>query len=128
MSKLANLLFSYELQRRLAAAGAETIAVSCHPGVSETELSRNFPRWLMLIAPLLSPMTQPPSEAALATLRAATDPEVVGGEYFGPGGRLEMKGPPIRAEASPKSRDPEIARRLWDLSVELTGVDPGLPA
>ncbi len=128
MSKLANLLFTHELQRRLVAAGADTLAVACHPGMSDTELSRHFPSWAMPIAPLLRLMTQSPAMGALPTLRAATDPEVVGGEYYGPSRRFELVGPPVRVRPNAASRDLEVARRLWDLSIELTGVDPESPA
>ncbi len=126
MSKLANLLFTHELWRRLAPAGHGTVALGCHPGVSETELSRNFPTWLKLLTPLMRPFTHPPQQGALPTLRAATDPEARGGEYYGPGGLLEMSGPPVRSEPSRASQNLETARRLWDLSIELTGVDPGI--
>lgn len=128
MSKLANLLFTNELQRRLAARDADTLAVACHPGVSDTELSRYFPAWVTLFAPLLRAFSQPPPQGALPTLRAATDPAVRGGEYYGPSQRFEMVGPPILVEGNSASRNPELARRLWDLSIELTGVDPQLPA
>ncbi len=128
MSKLANLLFTHELQRRLAASRAETIAVACHPGVSDTELSRYFPSWVTWFAPLLRAMSQPPPQGALPTLRAATDPRVAGGDYYGPSRRFETVGPPILVQANAASRNQKVARRLWDLSIELTGVDPGLPA
>ncbi|MAE95838.1 MAG: oxidoreductase [Deltaproteobacteria bacterium] len=126
MSKLANLLFTHELQRRLEAARHGTAALACHPGVSETELSRNFPSWMKLLTPLFKPFSHPPPEGALPTLRAATDPEARGGEYYGPGGLAELSGPPVLNQPSRASRDPEVARRLWDLSIELTGVDPGI--
>jgi NAD(P)-dependent dehydrogenase (short-subunit alcohol dehydrogenase family) len=126
MSKLANLLFTHELQRRLSASGAETIAVACHPGISETELSRYMPDWLMMLAPLLRLIGQQPPEGALPTLRAATDPNVAGGEYYGPSGLFELAGLPVRVEASAPSRDRQLARRLWDLSVEKTHVEPNL--
>jgi NAD(P)-dependent dehydrogenase (short-subunit alcohol dehydrogenase family) len=126
MSKLANLLFTHELQRRLGASGSETIAVACHPGASDTELSRHLPRLVMLFAPLLRLLTQSPAEGALPTLRAATDPVVQGGEYYGPANRFEMVGPPVLVQASAASRDDVVARRLWDLSIELTGIDPGI--
>lgn len=107
MSKLANLLFTYELPRRLDASRARAIAVACHPGVSTTELSRHLPKALLrIILLLMSWMTQPPSEGALPTLRAATDPEVKGGEYYGPAHVFEMRGPtdprPI-AQGQPRS-------------------------
>lgn len=128
MSKLANLLFTHELQRRLDFAGTETLAVACHPGVSDTELSRYFPGWLVALGPLLRMFSQPPPMGALPTLRAATDPKVAGGEYYGPSRRFETVGPPIRVRPAEGSRDSQVARRLWDLSIELTGVDPQLHA
>ena len=121
-SKLANLMFTYELQRRLAHRGT-TIAVASHPGVSNTELVRNLPvafrgpiRWL---APLL---TQKPEMGALPTLRAATDPAVLGGQYYGPGGWGEIRGYPKLVASSPDSYDLAVQQRLWTVSEELTGV------
>jgi NAD(P)-dependent dehydrogenase (short-subunit alcohol dehydrogenase family) len=128
MSKLANLLFTFELRRRLAAAGAQTIAVACHPGVSETELSRNMPAWMKLLAPLFRVLSHPPPQGALPTLRAATDPQVRGGQYYGPAGLFEMSGPPVLVEGNAASQDAQVARRLWDLSVEMTGVEFALPS
>jgi NAD(P)-dependent dehydrogenase (short-subunit alcohol dehydrogenase family) len=128
MSKLANLLFTHELQRRLDSAGGETLAVACHPGISDTELSRYFPGWLVALGPVLRLFAQSPPMGALPTLRAATDPSIKGGEYYGPSQRLELVGPPKRVKPNAASRDVQVARRLWDLSIELTGVDPGLPA
>jgi NAD(P)-dependent dehydrogenase (short-subunit alcohol dehydrogenase family) len=128
MSKLANLLFTFELRRRLAAAGAKTIAVACHPGVSETELSRNMPAWMKLLAPLFRVLSHPPPQGALPTLRAATDPQVRGGQYYGPAGLFEMSGPPVLVEGNAASQDAQVARRLWDLSVEMTGVEFALPS
>ncbi len=126
MSKLANLLFTYELQRRFEAARVEAIAVACHPGGSKTELTRHMPQWLLFAAtPLLWFVTHPPLNAALPTLRAATDPGVKGG-YYGPSNFLEMSGPPVLAQSSAASHDLDSARRLWELSIELTGVDPGI--
>ena len=83
-SKLANLLFTYELQRRLA--GTETIAVAAHPGVSRTELDRYAPPWMRpLFGAFELMISQDAAMGALPTLRAATDPYVLGGRYFGPG-------------------------------------------
>ncbi len=127
MSKLANLLFTFELQRRLAAAGAKSIAVACHPGVSETELSRHMSVWMKLLSPAFRVLSHPPAQAALPTLRAATDPQVEGGQYYGPAGLFEMSGPPVLVEGNKASHDAEVARRLWDLSVEMTGVEFALP-
>jgi NAD(P)-dependent dehydrogenase (short-subunit alcohol dehydrogenase family) len=83
-SKLANLLFSYELQRRLAAAGAATAALAAHPGTSRTELTRHLPAW-MRVGALVVP-NQSSATGALPTLRTATDPAASGGEYYGPAG------------------------------------------
>ena len=76
---------------------------------------------------IVEDLTHPPPQAALTALRAATDLAVKGGDYFGPGGFREMKGLPVVVQSSPASHDPAVARRLWDLSVELTGVDPQRP-
>jgi NAD(P)-dependent dehydrogenase (short-subunit alcohol dehydrogenase family) len=121
-AKLANLMFTYELQRRLAVHGT-TVAVAAHPGVSNTELTRNVPAALRLPVTWLAPLlTQEPRMGALPTVRAATDPGVLGGQYFGPGGRGEVRGFPQRVSSSPDSHDPAVQRRLWAVSEELTGV------
>jgi NAD(P)-dependent dehydrogenase (short-subunit alcohol dehydrogenase family) len=126
-SKLANLLFSYELQSRLAAAGVGTIALAAHPGNARTELWRHIPRLTRtLYRPGLSTFTfwfaQSAPAGALATLRAATDPAARGGEYYGPPGRLQYTGHPVRVESSAQSHDMAAARRLWEVSERLTGV------
>jgi NAD(P)-dependent dehydrogenase (short-subunit alcohol dehydrogenase family) len=126
-SKLANLMFTYELQRRLAASGAPTIAVAAHPGNARTEFGRDLPRvQRTLMHPRLSFLTwwlmQSPPIGALATLRAATDPAAGGGDFFGPPGRLQFTGHPVRIESSPASYDIEAQQRLWQESERLTGV------
>jgi NAD(P)-dependent dehydrogenase (short-subunit alcohol dehydrogenase family) len=126
-SKLANLLFTYELHSRLAAAGAATIALAAHPGNARTELWRHTPRLTRtLYRPGLSMLSfwfaQSGPAGALATLRAATDPAVRGGEYYGPPGRLQYTGHPVRVESSARSHDAADARRLWQDSERLTGV------
>ncbi|OBJ14742.1 short-chain dehydrogenase [Mycobacterium sp. 1245499.0] len=123
-SKLANLLFTYELQRRLAAnPDAKTIAVAAHPGGSNTELARNLPGVFRPVKAVLGPLLfQSPAMGALPTLRAATDPAVQGGQYFGPSGFLEQRGRPKLVESSAQSHDEELQRRLWAVSEELTGV------
>lgn len=126
MSKLANMLFIFELHRRLEAAGAETIAVASHPGVSDTEAARNAPTWLKLLSPLLRVISHSAPQGALSTLRAATDTEVKSGQFYGPAGLFEASGPPVLVEGSAASHDLEDGRRLWSLSVEATGVDPRL--
>ncbi len=126
MSKLANLLFAYELQRRLSAKGSETISVACHPGVSLTDLGRNLPGPFQTIWPMMRFVipNQAPPRAALPTLRAATDPEVQGGEYYGPSGLMEMRGPAELARSTARSHNRELAAKLWQVSVDLTGVEP----
>src|SRR6476620_5745937 len=109
-SKLANLLFTYELQRRLQ--GTDTIAVAAHPGGSNTELTRNLPRFVAVAMPLFEPLFQGPDMGALPTLRAATDPGVLGGQYYGPGGIFGTRGYPELARSSGQSRDTAIGRRL----------------
>jgi NAD(P)-dependent dehydrogenase (short-subunit alcohol dehydrogenase family) len=117
-SKLANLLFTYELQRRLI--GRHTIAVAAHPGSSSSELARNVPP---LVQALFTPLElQGADMGALPTLRAATDPSVLGGQYFGPDGFAEMRGYPKVVASSGRSHDVNVQRRLWTVSEELTGV------
>jgi NAD(P)-dependent dehydrogenase (short-subunit alcohol dehydrogenase family) len=120
-SKLANLLFTYELERRLAAGGT-TIAAAAHPGGSNTELMRNMARPLVVAADLLAPLFQDPALGALPTLRAATDPGVSGGQYFGPDGFGQVRGYPKVVGSSAQSHDVDLQRRLWAVSEELTGV------
>ena len=117
-SKLANLMFTYELQRRLSGAGT-TIAVAAHPGLAKTELTRNS---LAITAFFVRVMSQKAAMGALPVLRAATDPGVLGGQYYGPGGLLGARGFPKLAESSKRSHDTAIQRRLWTVSEELTGV------
>lgn len=122
-SKLANLMFAYDLQRRLAAAKAKTIAVAAHPGVAATELTRHLPGANLPGVNWLSGRLLNTAEmGALPTLRAATDPVVRGGEYFGPDGFREMRGYPVLATSSKQARDVAIQERLWRVSEELTGV------
>ena len=118
-SKLANLLFTYELQRRLSGAGT-TIAVAAHPGLANTELARNTPAITAFFYARV--MSQPAAMGALPILRAATDPDVLGGQYYGPGGFFAARGYPKLAESSAQSHTPAIQRRLWTVSEELTGV------
>ncbi len=122
-SKLANLMFSYELQRRLAAAGARTSALAAHPGTAITALTRYFPPAVdRAYHAMGQPIAQQPQAGALPTLRAATDPAARGGEYYGPDGWLEFKGHPHRVSSSARSHDEQAQRRLWQESERLTGV------
>ncbi|MCV7369162.1 short-chain dehydrogenase [Mycolicibacterium duvalii] len=122
-SKLANLMFTYELQRRLAPRG-KTIAVAAHPGTSTTELARNLPRPIerafLAAAPTL--FAQTPDHGALPTLRAATDPGVLGGQYYGPDGVAQQRGNPVVVASSNQSYDVALQQRLWTVSEELTKV------
>lgn len=132
-SKLANLLFSYELARRLAAAGARTAALAAHPGLARTALFRWDPLPdRVLLSPALRPLTfwtlQSPGKGALPVLRAATDPAARAAEYHGPGGRKEYTGYPVPVKSSPRSHDAEAQRRLWEISEQLTGVSYPVPA
>src|SRR6266516_635763 len=116
-SKLANLLFTYELQRRLSSAHT-TISCAAHPVFAATELTRNSPAVAAALARLFS---QKAAMGALTTLRAATDPGVLVGQYYGPGGFFGARGYPKLAESSGQSHDTAIQRRLWTVSEELTG-------
>lgn len=117
-SKLANLLFTYELQRRLAAAGKDTLAVAAHPGWTSTNLQEHAPS----VKFMNRFFAQEPSMGALPTLYAATESDVNGAEYYGPSGFLEMNGPPKRVKSNKRSRDENVAERLWNVSEDLTGV------
>ncbi len=127
-SKLANLLFAFELQRRLAAKGAAAISVAAHPGYAATNLQSAGPR--MEGSTLMERLTelgnqlfsQDAATGALPQLRAAVDPTVDGGDYYGPDGWLEMWGAPKKVGTTSAARDESAARRLWELSEEATGV------
>jgi NAD(P)-dependent dehydrogenase (short-subunit alcohol dehydrogenase family) len=119
-AKLANLLFTYELQRRLA--GTQTIATAAHPGGSRTELTRNLPPLVGALTRLVEPLFQDPDMGALPSLRAATDPGVLGGQYYGPDGFGEQRGYPKIVSSSAPSHDVDAQRRLWAISEELTQV------
>ena len=123
-SKLANLLFAFELQRRLEAASAPIRSMAAHPGVSETDLQRHIEqRWYYpAVRPLMALMGQSAWQAAHPTLRAATDPTAPGGTFYGPDGFMEMRGHPVEVGASAAARDEESARGLWERSEALTGV------
>lgn len=116
-SKLANLLFTYELQRRLVAAGRTTLAAAAHPGWSATNALRHS-SMMRSLNPIFA---QPPKMGVLPTLYAATAPDVQGGEYYGPM-TLELRGYPKKVVSSPRSHDEAVARRLWTVSEELTQV------
>ena len=117
-SKLANLLFTYELQRCFESAGVDAIAVAAHPGWTVTNLQVH---WQMV--QILNPLVGQKSEmGALPALYAATAPNVQGGDYFGPDGWLELRGYPTKVQSSDKSHDAAVAAKLWTVSEELTGI------
>lgn len=127
-AKLANLLFTHELQRRLENVGADVIATACHPGYAATNLQGVGAR--MEGNKLLERITQignsiiaqSAEDGALPTLYAATASGVRGGDYFGPAGAFEMTGPPKRIRPSRRARDADTAARLWGVSEDLTKV------
>jgi NAD(P)-dependent dehydrogenase (short-subunit alcohol dehydrogenase family) len=125
-TKLANLLFTYELQRRLAAADAPLISVAAHPGTAATNLVRvsagDNPIKAAVMTTGVGLFSQSGSKGALPQLYAATAPEVEGGEYFGPNGIAEQFGYPKRVDSTSASKDLETARKLWQMSEELTKV------
>ena len=117
-SKLANLLFAFELQRKLEAAGKKTISNGSHPGWTKTQLQRHT-----LGFRILNPIfAQNIHMGALPMLYAATAPEANGGEYFGPRSLGGMRGHPKKADPNKKSQDLDVAKQLWEISEELTGV------
>lgn len=128
-SKLANLLFAYELQRRFAVIGADAISVAAHPGFAATNLQAVGPQmegsrlqlWSMKMANGL--LAQSPEMGALPTLYAATAPDVQGGDYIGPDSFKEWRGHPTKVRSNKASYDEATAGQLWKASVALTGVD-----
>jgi NAD(P)-dependent dehydrogenase (short-subunit alcohol dehydrogenase family) len=123
-SKLANMLFFFELDRRLREAGSAVTAVGCHPGIAATELGRHMGPLRMLF-PLIGMTLNTPAMGAWPTLQAATATVAPGG-YYGPIGLGETRGPSGQASRTQQAQDRELARRLWDVSVAMTGIDPGL--
>jgi len=121
-SKLACLMFAYELQRKLDHAGSKVIAISAHPGVSKTNLFYNLPKLLQIItAPLVPFLTHPPKKAALPMLNAVLGNDVKGGDYYGPTGFKGMIGIPGKVTPKPQALDKAVAKRLWEVSEKLTG-------
>jgi NAD(P)-dependent dehydrogenase (short-subunit alcohol dehydrogenase family) len=123
-SKLANLLFMYELQRRLDAAGSPVRSVAAHPGYAATNLQSHTEsiqdRFMALANRVFA---QSEEQGAWPTLYAATTPDLPGGSYVGPDGFLEQRGKPKLVGSSGRARDEDTARRLWEVSEELTGVN-----
>lgn len=124
-SKLANLLFVQELDRQLRAAGSPVTAVACHPGLAKTELSRHIGPIKFLFGPV-GWFLNTAAMGAWPALQAATDPSAEAGGYYGPQSVGEMKGFSGHAKRSAAAQDPALARQLWEVSIEKTGIDPGL--
>jgi NAD(P)-dependent dehydrogenase (short-subunit alcohol dehydrogenase family) len=124
-SKLMNLLHLYELDRRLQAAGSPVSAIGCHPGVAATDLMRHSGPG-RVFTPLLGLFLNTAEQGAWPTLQAATDPDAKAGHYYGSQGLKDARGKSGEAKRTAQAADPVLARRLWDISVEMTGVDPGL--
>ncbi|WP_323170976.1 oxidoreductase [Natrialba sp. PRR66] len=132
-AKLANVLFAYELERRLLTANLNAKSIAVHPGYAATQLQIRGPeqsgdrlrKLAMRLANTL--VAQSAERGALPLLYAGTAPDAEGGAYYGPGGLANMRGTPERQASSDRSYDREMARRLWDVSRELTGVTYDLP-
>lgn len=122
-SKLANMLFALELDKRLKRNGFQTISVACHPGVSATNIFK-FGKWdaPKALRNYANRFLQPPHMGALATVHAATDQGLTGGEYIGPDGKGAKKGFPALEMPHPSALDEEVSRKLWTVSEHLTGV------
>jgi NAD(P)-dependent dehydrogenase (short-subunit alcohol dehydrogenase family) len=133
-TKLANLLFAYELDRRARQAGSNLLSVAAHPGYAATHLQlagseqsgRRLTARVMSLGNHL--IAQTDAMGALPQLYAATAPGVEGGQYLGPDRFFQLRGHPTKVSSSRRSRDPEAARRLWQVSQELTGVQYEWPA
>jgi len=125
-SKLANMLHVFELDRRLRAAGSPVTAVGCHPGVAATELMRHVGAFRVM-TPVFGRFLNTAAMGAWPALQAATAPDVEPGGYYGPQSLGGARGRSGKAKRTRQAQDPALARRLWDVSVAMTGVDPGLP-
>ena len=121
-SKVANLLFAYELQRRLVANGSSTVSLACHPGGSNTELARDAGLLMRVFQPMADLVMQSAAMGALPTLRAATDLSATGGQYYGPDGISQSRGFPVKVHSNAYSHRRDVAAQLWAVSQELTGV------
>jgi NAD(P)-dependent dehydrogenase (short-subunit alcohol dehydrogenase family) len=117
-SKLANLMFCYELGRRFQKVGINAIAAAAHLGWTASNLQQNAPQFKFL-NPIFA---QTPVWGALPSLHAATASDVQNGDYFGPKGFLEMRGSPKRVQSTPRSHDLELAKKLWNVSETMTGI------
>lgn len=126
-SKLANLLFTYELQRKFEAKGINNLVVAAHPGASFTNLGRHLEGKFLfkVLRPLIIKVLPTPKSGALPQLRAAVDTNVKGGEFYGLSGLMELSGYPVLVKSTKASHNAEDAQKLWTISEELTGVKYG---
>ena len=125
-TKLSNLLFTYELQRRFEKFDVGCIAVAAHPGVAKSDLSKHVikkPLYRIGMTIANSIMSQSTSMGALPEIRAAVDPLAKGGDYFGPGGFQEWKGHPVKVKSNDASHDLNNAEKLWEISEKMTNID-----
>ncbi|MFG0401330.1 oxidoreductase [Pseudomonas sp. zjy_11] len=125
-SKLANALFFFELDRRLRASHSRITAVGVHPGVASTSLGRHM-GLAQLALPIVGLLLNSADKGAWPALLAATG-DVTPGGYYGPTGFGRIRGVAGEAKRAPQAEDPLLAKRLWDVSIAMTGIDPGLPA
>ena len=121
-SKLACLMFAYELQRRLSRTGSATLSVAAHPGVSATNLFQHLPKIAQVFAPLTEFVFQGAKDGAQPTLYAALGTDIAGGDFVGPSHMMQMRGAPRKVGSNRASRDSAVATALWTLSEQLTGV------
>ena len=125
-SKLANALFFFELDRRLRAAKSPVTAIGVHPGVASTSLGRHM-GLIQIVGPIVGLLLNSADKGAWPALLAATG-KVKPGGYYGPIGFGGVRGVAGEAKRAPHAEDPALAKRLWDVSIAMTGIDPGLPA
>jgi len=125
-SKLANALFFFELDRRLRAARSPVTAIGVHPGVAATSLGRHM-GLIQIVGPIVGLLLNSAEKGAWPALLAATG-NVKPGGYYGPTGFGGIRGVAGEAKRAPHAEDPALAKRLWDVSIAMTGIDPGLPA
>jgi NAD(P)-dependent dehydrogenase (short-subunit alcohol dehydrogenase family) len=125
-SKLANALFFFELDRRLRAAKSPVTAIGVHPGIASTSLGRHM-GIVQFAGPIVGLLLNSADKGAWPALLAATA-KVKPGGYYGPTGFGGIRGVAGEAKRAPHAEDPALAKRLWDVSIAMTGIDPGLPA
>lgn len=124
-SKLANLLFTYELQCFFESNGYDTVSLAAHPGVSQTSLFRYMEKkwYFRLVRPLFFKLIHNSENGAFPSIRASTDPDAAVGEFYGPSGIFQIKGKPVKVKSNSVSHNTEQAKKLWEISEKLTGVN-----